>query len=55
MNRGFTLIETILYISLLSVLMWGIFSSIMGIIYLQQKKPILREEDYKILIRNFHD
>ena len=55
MNKGFTLIETILYIGLLSALTLGIFSSIMGTIYLQQKKPILREEDYKILIRNFHD
>jgi type II secretory pathway component PulJ len=55
MNKGFSLIETILYISLLSMLILGVFSSIVGNLYTQQKRPILKDEDYKILIKNFHD
>jgi hypothetical protein len=55
MNKGFLLIETILYISLLSMLILGVFSSIVGTLYTQQKRPILKDEDYKILIKNFHD
>jgi type II secretory pathway pseudopilin PulG len=55
MNKGFTLIETILYVSLLSMLVLGVFSSIIGVMYTQQKRPILKDEDYKMLIKNFHE
>jgi type II secretory pathway pseudopilin PulG len=55
MNKGFSLIEIIIYISLVSLLMMGVFSSVLGSVYGQMKKPSFTEEDYKNLIKNYHE
>lgn len=55
MNKGFSLIETILYISLLSLILMGIFSSLVS--YMQSKKALIpfSESDYQFLIKNYHE
>ncbi len=55
MNRGFSLVEIVIYIGLLSLLMVGVFSSILGQIYLQSKKPSFTNTDYQSLITNYHE
>ncbi len=55
MNKGFSLIEIVVYISLLSILMIGVFSSILSSIYLKVKRPVFSEYNYQILISSFHE
>jgi prepilin-type N-terminal cleavage/methylation domain-containing protein len=55
MNKGFTLIETLVYISLVSILMVGVFSLIVDFIYSSSNKKDFTEIDYQILIENFHE
>ncbi len=52
MNRGFSLIEIIVYMGLLSLLILGIFSTTTSPIY---DKPQFQESDYELLIKNFHE
>lgn len=54
-NKGFSLIEVIVYIFLLSVLMIGVFSSTFGSIHYFSKKPNLTDKDYQMLIKNDHE
>jgi type II secretory pathway pseudopilin PulG len=53
--RGITLIETLIYISLLSILMVGIFSSVYVII--DSAKDISKEgvRNSSILLQKFHE
>ncbi len=53
MNKGNTLIETLIYISLLSILMMGVFSSIYSIIYLENRSIKINEKDNSLLLENF--
>lgn len=53
MNKGFSLIEIIIYISLLSILLLGVFSSVMSLTYI--KKPQINQSDYELLIENYHE
>ncbi len=53
MNKGFSLIETIVYVSLLAIIIIGVFSSLMSSIY--TKKPLITKDDYELLIENFHE
>lgn len=55
MNKGFTLIETIIYIGLISILMIGVFSLVMNYVYSSQNKSSFSEKDYEMLIKNFHE
>jgi type II secretory pathway pseudopilin PulG len=55
MNRGMTLIETIIYISLLSILILGVFSSIMFSISNMNKDVNFSEDNYDLLIQNFYE
>lgn len=55
MNKGFSLIEVIVYISLLSVLMIGIFSSLLGYVYGQMKRDTFKTENYQLLIKSFYE
>ena len=55
MNRGFSLLEIIIYVSLLSLLMIGVFSSILSSMHSMMKKPTLSEENYLFLIENYHE
>lgn len=54
-NQGFTLIETILYTALLSIIMLGIFSSIMNFLQFKINSKAFSEEEYDLLIINFHE
>ncbi len=55
MNKGFSLIEVVMYISLLSLLIVGVFSSLLSSIYFTQKTPVFVKENYDLLIKNFHE
>ncbi len=52
--HGFTLIEIILYISLLSILMIGVFSFILPSFYIGMKKPTFSDEYHQLLIKSYH-
>lgn len=54
-NKGFVLIEVILYISLLSLLITGVFSSILGIIFMENKTGDFTRDEYDLLIENYHE
>lgn len=54
-KKGFTLIETILYISLLSFIMIGIFSNMLFYMQASSYRPRFTDNDYQILISNFHE
>lgn len=53
MKNGFSLIETIVYISLLSLLLLGVFSSILSFTY--SKRELIDQNDYEFLIENYHE
>lgn len=53
--KGNTLIETLVYISLLSILMIGVFSSIYSLIGSEQKSSIDSTESNLILLKNYHE
>ena len=55
MSKGFSLIETILYIALLSVILTGIFSSLFGFLRSKINDRGISESDYELLISNFHE
>lgn len=55
MNKAFSLIEIILYISLLSVLIIGVFSFVMSSVDMSMNKPVFRNDDYQQLIKNYHE
>lgn len=42
--RGFTLIETVIYLALLSIIMIGVFSSVFMVIDSNQKKNTIDED-----------
>ena len=51
-NTGLSLVEIIVYMGLLSLLMLGIFSTISSPIY---DRPLYTDEDYQLLIENYHE
>ena len=55
MTRGSTLIETLVYISLFSILMIGIFSSVYMAIHLEDRRLVSQEEDSEILLQKYHE
>lgn len=55
MNKGFSLMEIILYISLLSILIIGISSTIISTIQSKESVKPFSESDYLLLISNFHE
>ncbi len=55
MNKAFSLIEIIVYISLLSLLLIGVFSSVLGSVYMGMNNKSFTEGDYEELIKNFHE
>ncbi len=55
LNLGFSLIEIILYVSLLSLMMLGIFSTLISSIQLKNLAKTISDEDYKLLVSNFHE
>jgi prepilin-type N-terminal cleavage/methylation domain-containing protein len=55
MTKGFTLIETIIYVALLSVILTGTFSSLFGFLRSQLTTPAISVGDYELLISNFHE
>lgn len=55
MNKGFTLVEIILYVTLLSILLLGIFSVLISSIQSKNIKDHFTDSDYLLLISNFHD
>jgi type II secretory pathway pseudopilin PulG len=52
--KGSTLIETLLYIALLSLLMIGVFSSVYVLIH-QSTREEINEEDTNILLKNYYE
>lgn len=55
MNKGFSLIEIIVYIGLLSLLMIGVFYSATGLTFESMKSTPFSEDNYKLLIKNLHE
>ncbi|MDQ5893665.1 MAG: hypothetical protein QG640_677 [Patescibacteria group bacterium] len=55
MNKGFTLIEIIIYVSLLSLLMMSIFSSATAFVYNSMNQPAITPVNYELLIENYHE
>ena len=53
--KGNTLIETIIYIALLSVLMIGVFSSVYTIIHSEEKTSMDNENDNLLLLKKYHE
>ncbi len=51
--KGFTLIETILYISIISIIILGIYISIINII--NYSDISISNRDYDNLIKNLHE
>ncbi len=55
-NKGITLIETLVYVALLSLLMTGVFSSVFIVINAGQKEGISSaEENTAQLMKKYHD
>ena len=54
-SKGFSLIEIILYITLLSFIILGIFSLLFSHIQSSINKPVFSDEDYKLLNENLYD
>jgi type II secretory pathway component PulJ len=55
LNRAFSLIEIILYVSLLSLIMIGIFSTLVSSIQSKHTTVPISEDSYRLLIQNFHE
>jgi hypothetical protein len=55
MNKGLTLIETILYITLLSIMISGIFSSLYSFLQSKINGEGISKSDYELLMTNFHE
>ena len=55
MSKGFTLIETILYITLLSFVLMSIFSTITYYFSEKLNSERFSEEDYQLLISKFNE
>ncbi len=55
MQKGFTLIETIIYIALLSIILSGIFSSLFGFLNSKINTRDISQSDYELLISNFYE
>lgn len=54
--KGNTLIETLIYITLLSLLMVGVFSSIYAVIHSgEQNSRAASEENTALLLKKYHD
>lgn len=53
--KGSTLIETLIYITLFSILMMGIFSSISMIIHLQEKHTSISATSTTLLLKNYYE
>ena len=53
--KGMTLIETLVYIALLSILMVGVFSSVYVIIYSNEKQSRVNEADTALLLKKYHE
>ena len=54
-NKGFTLIEIILYITLLSFIIMSIFSVLLNFLHQSLYKKQISNSDYELLIKNFHE
>lgn len=54
-KRGFTLIETIIYISILTIVISGLFMTITSILNNKSNRNYISNGDYEKLIRNFHE
>jgi hypothetical protein len=55
MKKGFSLIETIVYITLLSFILIGIISSLFSYLHQSIYKPVITDADNDLLIQNFHE
>ncbi len=53
-NKGFTLIEIIIYISLLSIVIMGFFVTVMGMINDNYLSNHINPTDYEKLIKYYH-
>ncbi len=54
MNKGFTLIELIMYICLLSILMYGVFAFLNSRINTLLRDDVISSEENELLIKNYH-
>lgn len=56
LNKGMTLIETIIYIALLSLLMTGIFSSVYMVMSGEERQGSKNtEEDTILILEKYHE
>ena len=53
--KGSTLIETLIYIALLSLLIIGVFSSVYILIHSVGRDDKLSNQDQSLLLENYHE
>ncbi len=54
-SKGTTLIETLIYLTLLSLLITGVFSSVYIIIHSADRDQIKNDQDTDLLLKNYHE
>ncbi len=55
MNKGITLIETLVYIALLSLLMVGVISSVYMLIGSEERAASQSEHEQELLLEKYHE
>jgi type II secretory pathway pseudopilin PulG len=55
MKKGFSILELIVYISLVSVLMTGVFSLVLSYVRSGTNHSDFTDADYEKLIKNYHE
>jgi Tfp pilus assembly protein PilE len=55
MNKGITLIETIIYIALVSLLMVGVISSVYMLMSSEGRTAGSREYEQKLILERYHE
>lgn len=53
--KGATLIETLIYIALLSLLIVGVFSSVYVVTSSGERQNRISEQDELLLLKNYHE
>lgn len=55
MNKGITLIETLIYVTLVSLLMVGVISSVYMLMSSEGRTASVREHEQELILENYHE